>query len=508
MFFGRPLTPEQIKQFRVERELADRQYNDALTALDRAMPALPPLPDPPLPYDEQRLPELNERWRVAPESAPPTPSSVKRWLSDLGWRLIRSRALAEVEPMLLRQQAFNSILVDHLNRNVAVHRSAREAAEAMLGDLRRQRESLAIFHSHLIQYLQTVTRFVDTKDRGETMASLILGLSSGLTGLADDNLRRWEAAGVREHRKDAEVSAELGRMHVAMDELQTHIATVRQTGLTLKRELERLLAARPALTASAGEAAAPPGPEREAIRAPLAARPDAVNAVTYLGFENKFRGSEDLIRERQLFYLPFFAEASDVLEIGCGRGEFLSLLKSQGVSARGLDINHEMVESCRASGLDVDEGDALAYLDRLRDHSVGGLFAAQVAEHFQPAYLMRFLDTAYHKLRPGSRIVLETLNPACWSAFFDSYIRDVTHAWPLHPDTLRYLVMAAGFQNVDVRYLSPYPEEARLQGVSMPANTDFGLTGLHLVETFNENVERLNRLLFGFRDYAIVAERR
>lgn len=495
MFFGRTLTPEQIDQLKSEREAADRQYNAALTALDQAVPALPPIPHAPLGYDEQRVPELNERWQVAPEVPPPSPSGLKRWLSGVVWRLVRARALAEIEPPLRRQQDFNSVLVDHVNRNVAVHRSTRDAIDTTISVLRGQLESLAGFHSRLIQYLQTVTLFVDTKDRSEMMASLVLGLSSGLSGVSDDNLKRWEAAGARERRTMA-----------AIDELHTGIATIRQTGLTLKRELERLLAAGPGPAIAEtrrGDGRADPAPPSE----PTAVRPDAVNAFTYVGFEDRFRGSEDVVRERQLFYLPLFEGASDVLEIGCGRGEFLALLTSRGITARGLDINHEMVEICRRSGLTVDEGDALAYLGGLADQSAGGLFAAQVAEHFQPGYLMRFLDTAYHKLRPGSRIVLETLNPACWSAFFDSYIRDVTHAWPLHPETLRYLVMASGFQKVEVQYLSPYPKEARLQAVSLPAEAGLGLAGQHLVETFNENVERLNGLLFGFRDYAVIGER-
>ena len=117
---------------------------------------------------------------------------------------------------------------------------------------------------------------------------------------------------------------------------------------------------------------------------------------------------------------------------------------------------------------------ALSYLASLPDESIGGLFAAQVVEHLEPDYLIRFLDAAYHKLRPGSKIVLETINPACWFAFFSSYIRDVTHVRPLHPDTLQYFLRASGFQNVDVRYSAPYPEEDKLQTVP---NSGTGLWG-------------------------------
>ena len=169
-----------------------------------------------------------------------------------------------------------------------------------------------------------------------------------------------------------------------------------------------------------------------------------------MGFEDQFRGPREAITDRLQSYLPVFAGASDVLDIGCGRGEFLELLAGAGVRARGIDLNHEMAELCRARGLDVTEADAVGYLSTLEDASLGGIFAAQVVEHLEPEYLLRFLELAFHKIRPGGRIVLETLNPACWVAFFESFIRDITHVWPLHPETLKYLVLASGFSRADL----------------------------------------------------------
>jgi O-antigen chain-terminating methyltransferase len=161
-----------------------------------------------------------------------------------------------------------------------------------------------------------------------------------------------------------------------------------------------------------------------------------------------------------------------------------------------------MAEVCRARGLDVTEADAVGYLDRLPDASLGGLFAAQVVEHLEPAYLLRLLELAYHKLRPGAPIVLETLNPACWTAFFDSFIRDITHVWPLHPETLRYLVLASGFSSAAIEYRSPVPPQDRLQ----PAATVPGAAP-DLLDAFNSNVEKLNARLFSFLDYAIAGRR-
>jgi O-antigen chain-terminating methyltransferase len=224
-----------------------------------------------------------------------------------------------------------------------------------------------------------------------------------------------------------------------------------------------------------------------------------IDAYKYVGFEERFRGSTEEIRRRLLDYLPRFQGASDVLDLGCGRGEFLDLLREAGVDARGLDLNHEMVELCRERGLRVEEGDAVGFLESLPDGSLGGLFAAQVVEHLQPDYLLRLLDVSFHKLRPGSTIVLETVNPACWYAFFQSYIRDLTHVRPVHPETLTYFLEASGFQKVHVDYRAPVPERAKLRAVPDGEDT--------LREIFNANVHLLNALMFTHMDYAAIGER-
>ncbi len=220
----------------------------------------------------------------------------------------------------------------------------------------------------------------------------------------------------------------------------------------------------------------------------------------YVGFEDQFRGSPEAIRARLLEYIPLFAGATDVLDVGCGRGEFLQLLKEHGIGARGIDLNEAMVDVCRDQGLDATVADVLSYLRGLPDGSLGGLFAAQVVEHLQPGYLTQVLDAAFDKLRPGAPIVLETINPACWFAFFESYVRDITHVRPLHPDTLKFLLIATGFQQIEIQYRAPYPEHEKLQRVGAPALGD-------TADTLNANVDKLNSLLFTYLDYAAVGRR-
>jgi len=481
---------EEIARLERERDEADRLYNEALSRLDAAIQKPRELPHPPPPYDDFQITPLNERWELL--SLKPEEGS--------GWlRRLRMHAWTMVAPLFERQQAFNSALVDHVNRNIAMHRETTRAMTSTLEMLGEDHKRFIEFQTLLIVYAQQITPYADTKDRQVT--GLMHGLAAGLSGLGDEVQKRWESMVARERRYDAKLTE--------MSDVRTTLSVMQRAIQTLKRELEKQGAA--GLPRRSGEAA-----EAGAIGAAGATgaigatgatgAKDAVSpsldSYKYVGFEDQFRGSQRDIRERVAAYVPLFEGASDVLDVGCGRGEFLELLRERGISARGIDLNDEMAAVCRERGLDAAAGDALSYLLAQPDGSLGGLFAAQVVEHLEPDYLMRFLDAAYHKLRPGSTIVLETINPACWYAFFSSYIRDITHVRPLHPDTLQYLVGASGFQKVVVRYSAPFPDQSKLQTVRASAG------GPESVETiFNENVTKLNDLLFTYLDYAAIGER-
>src|SRR5205823_4329405 len=179
----------------------------------------------------------------------------------------------------------------------------------------------------------------------------------------------------------------------------------------------------------------------------------------YVAFEDQFRGSAAAIADRLRAYLPLFEGRSDVLDIGSGRGEFLAALKAAGISGSGVDSNSEMAAIARDRGLAVSHDDALSYIKALGNESLGGAIATQVVEHLEPSYLMELLATLSQKLRPGAPLVVETINAACWLAFFSSYIRDLTHVRPVHPETLQYLLRAHGFERVEIRYSAPVPEQ-------------------------------------------------
>jgi trans-aconitate methyltransferase len=426
---------------RLERERldADRLYNDALTAVDRALQAAPALPEPPPPFDETRLADLNAAWDILPHGVPALDGgSLKNRLRRFVWRLIG--------PSLETQKRFNAALVDHINRNRAAHRESAQAVGTLLRAMGRELRALERFESLLVQYLQTITVYVDSKDRS-------LGGS----------------------------------------DIRQRLALTEQRLLALKRDVEQGAVRGPA--SEIGE------------QAPFSG---SVDSVTYVQFEDRFRGSQHEIRARVEDYVPILASASDVIDIGCGRGELLALLKERRISARGVDSNAAMVELCRSRGLSVEQGDGLSYLQRQTDNSLGGLTAIQVVEHFAPAYLVSFLETAFHKMRPGAPLLLETINPACWMAFFETYLRDLTHRQPLHPDTLKHLVQASGFTNVDVQFRAPVADADRLDKVhdsSGVPTADMARPLSELAGAINAHADKLNRLLFSSMDYVVVARR-
>ncbi len=478
---------QTLRRLDREREEADRRYNDALTALDRALPRPGEWPSPRRTVDDSQLPSINDAWNIA-AAAPAAQPGWRGRLSGFIWRT--------VGPYLQQQASFNSRLVDHLNRNAAAANEAHRRAEETTARLRDEFGRLAEFHARTIEYLQQMTAYIDTRDRRAAGGAFVLNAS--LSGLAENVDKRWESLSVRDERADAHARA----LTAGHDELRAILGVVQQSSLALKREVERILSGQEVQRFKRF----PRAPfKADRTSAAGSRRVRALDSYKYVGFEDQFRGSRDAIRARLESYLPFFAGAADVLDIGCGRGEFLELLAGAGVKARGIDLNHEMAELCRSRGLDVTEADAVGYLSTLPDASLGGIFAAQVVEHLQPGYLLQFLELAFHKVRPGGRIVLETLNPACWVAFFDSYIRDITHVWPLHPETLKYLVLASGFTRADLEFRSPVAAHDRLQAVALPNGADTSLADL--TETFNANVEKLNSRLFTHLDYAVIGAR-
>jgi SAM-dependent methyltransferase len=226
-----------------------------------------------------------------------------------------------------------------------------------------------------------------------------------------------------------------------------------------------------------------------AAASPVPVEPRAQIAFPdYFAYESRMRGATELVREKQRGYVEDFGDSAPVLDLGCGRGEFLLLLREAGIEAKGVDVDADMVAYARGEGLEVEHTGAVEYLEGLADRSLGGIFAAQLLEHLPAVTIARLLELAAAKLRPGGLLVAETINPLSPIAL-RNYFADLTHVQPLVPETLELLARQAGFASVETRFLNE-PEEK----LAEPADP-----------TIAANVRRLNELLFAPLDYAIVA---
>jgi SAM-dependent methyltransferase len=226
--------------------------------------------------------------------------------------------------------------------------------------------------------------------------------------------------------------------------------------------------------------------------------------TNYFLFEERFRGSREDIKQRQLAFLPYFEKCSRVLDIGCGRGEFLEILKNHDIGGIGVDSDPDMVAYCRSRQLEVEHSDAIDYLETLEDKSLDGIFIDQVVEHLEPNYLIRLLALCYQKMKFGYHIVAETVNPLSFISFVNFYI-DMTHKRPVHPETLQYLLSAAGFRECEKKFFSPVSDEGRLKKIVGTA--EMNETESKNVDVYNHNVEKLNTVLFGAQDYAVVGKK-
>jgi len=223
-----------------------------------------------------------------------------------------------------------------------------------------------------------------------------------------------------------------------------------------------------------------------------------------LRHESRSHGSIQDATGRRATYLDLFRQLPGrVVDLGCGRGEFLDLLKAAGVTAYGVDSNDVMVSACRERGLDARREDILEHLAGLPEESLGGIFCAQVIERLEPTGVIRFFELAWSALGQGGVLVVETLSQRSLATFTDAPHVDLGHLRPLHPLTLTFLAESAGFRDIAIRYSSPVPGGDRLE--ELPVPDDAGLRPL--VSVMNENLRRIDETLFGPQDFAVVARR-
>jgi len=216
----------------------------------------------------------------------------------------------------------------------------------------------------------------------------------------------------------------------------------------------------------------------------------------YFVFEDQYRGDESDIRQRQQAYVEYFRGRDNVVDIGCGRGEFLEILRDNGISARGVELGIDPYLLCKEKGLDVIQQDLFEFLESTPDESLGGIFSAQVIEHMTASDQLRYVSLAYRKTKPGSPVIFETINPQCVYALVRNFFLDPTHVRPVHPETLKFAMESAKFRHVELRFSGP-ASYLQIPHLVLDGDSD-------ALQQFNSGIERLNELLYGYQDYAAV----
>lgn len=228
--------------------------------------------------------------------------------------------------------------------------------------------------------------------------------------------------------------------------------------------------------------------------APTAPADSDYEEIDYFDFENHFRGSIDSIKKAQEAYIPYLKNKKNVLDIGCGRGEFLSLMQDNGINATGIDIYEPYADYCRMKGLNVATGDGVAHLASLDE--VDGIFVGQVVEHLKPHQIISLCNTAYEKLSEGGCIIIETPNPTSLSIYTNAFYIDPSHVKPVHPLTMKYYLEKAGFKKIEIIFTESSKPQTEIPALKTDAEN---------IEEFNEALKKVSDIIFGSQDYAIIA---
>jgi SAM-dependent methyltransferase len=284
---------------------------------------------------------------------------------------------------------------------------------------------------------------------------------------------------------------ELDELRNQVEGLRNQVGEMAAQGRLHDRDLRRYLSEALRDKSSDGET-----PNSGSVPAMFPSEVKADANFDYFRFEELYRGDEALIAARQREYLDIFRGREDVVDIGCGRGEFLELLRKNGIRGRGVELGTDQYLLCREKGLDVVQQDLFTFLEALPDESLGGLFSAQVIEHLTASDQLRFIALAYQKTTAGSPVIFETINAQSVFAVVRNFFIDPTHVRPVHPETLKFAMECSKFREVELRFSSPLLERRipplKINGAE-PDSAEF-----------NRAVAALNDLIYGYLDYAAI----
>jgi len=376
-------------------------------------------------------------------------------------------------------------------------RAAEENLHKMLADVRHLAESLDRVSTRLSappsiprkrffrkppsnDFVEIRAALAETASAAKTLTEAVAHLAEIQDSLSDTRDKLW----------DVEGNNHVGMIFKSMEWRVDRLSTAYEDASVLMRTFSHLKDQMGRLLTEIEDKKLPTPAQVGAILEPL-------EDWRYLRFENRFRGTESEIQKQQNNFLGDFPSGGHILDLGCGRGEFLDLLVRNGFQAEGIDLNAEMVGLCRDKGLSVERGDLIECLSSRPDAALDGIFSSQVIEHLIPAALRRLIELAYAKLKPGGLLLLETVNPTSVFALVQIYFLDFTHRTPVHPQALQFLMEAAGFTSVITRFGAEMNAE-KLQ--NSPLSDEATVIA-------NQNWDRLNALLYAPANYSVLGRK-
>lgn len=384
----------------------------------------------------------------------------------------------------------------HVGEDIPEGARARPVKKALLDGLRPVTSYQRVFNARILEALETLTGLLRAQTTEQHTLEPRLNRMNAATATIDvaideisDQVRDLSdrIAAIEVATASTEWVDPLGRRI----ELQTLLSRVQ----TLEARVNHLRRYPESDASTAAPSEGEPS-TTEAMRA-IDVSFDPDQARLYADLEDTFRGSRTDVRallEPYVDDITSIDSTATVIDIGCGRGEWLEVLRDHEIPAYGLDLNPLTVAECVERGLDARQGDAITHLSALPDHSVAAITGFHIAEHLPLDELLALIETALVALVPGGRLILETPNCTNLTVGASSFYLDPTHLRPLHPQLLEFLCRQRGFDSVEVRYL--HPRKAPRDDRSLATRRGALPAGM---------LEELDWALFGPMDYAVLA---
>ena len=377
---------------------------------------------------------------------------MKRILRPLFGRVARSLGISELQNLIAHQETVRRLMQDELD------------------DLRLIRAEIAEVERLVSNRVSDQVKIL-RREIGEASESSANTLRIEIQKLLSDRLDAAQQAVVAHSTAHAEHLNNVLRLHV--DKLCAE----------LRREIDLVRAASSKSVSIQGDL----------NNAPIAERTERVDDALYVAIEDHFRGSQDLVRQRQENYIHYVADSVvqdfPLVDFGCGRGEWLEILRAKGLPAMGYDSNVVCVDECTNKGLNVVHGNLIDVLNSLPDNSLGAVTFFQVFEHLPFMVLQDVIRSCCRVLRPGGVLIAEVPNSENLTVGSSTFWIDPTHERPLHPEVLRFLARQVGFSDVSGIYSTPLRQEVHIEGD--------GPMEVAVRDIFNT--------LFGPADFALVA---